>query len=67
MSYAKLAYNCCPMTMAISDNQKYFKPDAKIYEQRLTHMLQYPGYSGDFITNVGDVEHPEEIKTYLEK
>jgi hypothetical protein len=30
-------------------------------------MLQYPGYSGDFVTTVGTAEHPEEIKTYFGK
>jgi hypothetical protein len=30
-------------------------------------MMQYPGYSGDFITAVGDYAHPEEIKAYFGK
>ena len=66
-AYARRGYACSPVTSAQTSNEKFITPCDEVYYQPFTHMLQYPGYSGDFVTTVGTAEHPEEIKTYFGK
>lgn len=66
-AYARQGNACSPVTAALTSNQKFITPCDEVYYQPYTHMLQYPGYSGDFITTVGTAQHPEEIKTYFGK
>ena len=62
--YAKQGRSCYPVTPALTDNRKFLPLDTPVYFQPYTYMLQYPGYSGDFVTNVRDTKNPEEIKAF---
>lgn len=61
--YAKRGYACSSITSALTSNRKFLPPDASVYNLQHTYMMRYPGYSGDFITNIKNPdnvlkEHP---------
>ena len=66
-AYARRGYACAPVTSALTSNRKFLPPNDPVYYQPKTYMMQYPGYSGDFITAVGDYQYPEQIKSYFGK
>ena len=66
-SYARRGFACSPITSALTSNSKFITPCSNVYYQQNTQMLQYPGYSGDFITTAGNEKHPDIIKTYFGK
>ena len=55
-SYARRGFACSPITPALTSNSKFMTPCSPIYYQPTTNMLQYPGYSGDYITAIRDPE-----------
>ena len=65
--YARRGRACWPSTTALTSNRKFLPPQDPVYLQPMTYMMQYPGYSGDFITSVGDYANPEEIKAFFGK
>lgn len=63
-SYSKRGYSCSSVTAALTSNRKFLPPNAQVYKLQRSYMLQYPGYSGDFITSVPSDQKPENIKAY---
>ena len=65
--YARRGRACWPSTIALTSNRKFLPPQDPVYLQPMTYMMQYPGYSGDFVTSVSDYADPEDIKTNFGK
>jgi len=65
--YAKRGSDCYPATIALTSNRKFISPSSFVYKLPYVcplSVLQYPGYSGDYITNTRNMLYPEDIKAY---
>ena len=62
--YAARGNSCSSVSSALTSNRKFIPPANSVYNELFSRMLQYPGHSGDFITNVQESPFPEQIKAY---
>lgn len=57
-------YPCTGHTPALTSNAKYIVPGSEVYQEKVTPMMLYPGYTGFLPPPISQDLGPESIKAW---